>query len=47
MNSLTAENSVSTIQFETVSLPSKTRGLIAKWVKVDGKLVCQWQLAQR
>lgn len=42
MNSVTAQSSVLEIPAQTANPSSSTRGLIAKWIKVDGKLMCQW-----
>ncbi len=43
MNSLTiASTTLKTQQSEFTTQPSKSRGLVAKWFTVDGKLVCKW-----
>lgn len=43
MNSLTIDNTaLKTYPSEFPTQPSKSRGLVAQWFTVDGKLVCKW-----
>jgi hypothetical protein len=45
MNSATAIIQKSNSKFTFASTTSKKRRLVAQWLKVDDKLVCQWVFA--
>ncbi|GEM_PF-5876916 len=43
MDCLTIDNTVlKTQQSELTTHSSQSRGSVAKWFKIDGKLVCKW-----
>lgn len=46
MNTLTTNNTALKTEQPFATQSSKSRGSIAKWFTVDGKLVCKWLPAE-
>lgn len=46
MKSLIASQSISKVDLALATSSYRSRGLVAKWIKVDGKLICKWYSVQ-